>query len=42
MVTEALRPPCQLLVAVLKIEVGVVEVGSEPRNGSAKGPLSVP
>lgn len=42
MVIEALCPLCQLLITELKIEAGVIAVGSEPRGGAGKGPLSVP
>lgn len=32
-----ISPPCQLLITLLKMEPSVIEVGSEPRNGTGKG-----
>lgn len=37
MVTEDFHSLCQLLITLLKMEIGVIEMGSEPRNGTGKG-----
>lgn len=37
MVTGAFHTLCQLVIIMLKMEGGVIGVGSEPRNGTGKG-----